>query len=427
MEKMKICQRPASTKIGLIALVVLATIIAGCVSKDSIRIPVTDPTPHPKLAQMQSLSMTAKEGRVYFGASSRYRKRGVTIVTLKGDPYEIGYARGVLLKDEIRNWVRDNLYMIKKQALGTSIGVDLMMSRAREMEHFIPAEYLEELNGLAAGSGIDYEMLLMLNILDTIGRQFGCTSVAVKGEDGKLLRSRNLDYKDYALFKPMMLFFYQPDQGYALVSISAPAVIGLRTAMNEKGLTFGIHDISGSSKEWKGMPSGLMNRRIVQYADSVEAVGQILERSARCLPRMIMVTSSTQAGIYEFDSEKIGYKKMMGDYLILTNHCQVLSIGQRYANSLGRYAEAESFLNDHHDIIDVRQLIQLNRGNLISWAEIPGWHNLHSAIFKPDTLEFWIAIDPPPATRGRWVGFSLTRELKGQGSEPELQIIPSLD
>jgi len=427
MKNAQMLPRPVSKKIGFIILAALATIIAGCVSRENIRVPSSNPRPHPRLAQLQSLSTVEKQGRVYFGASHRYQKRGIEVVVLKGGPYELGYARGVLLKDEIRDWVGDNLYMIKKQSLGTGIGVDLMMSRAREVEHFIPAEYLDELNGLAAGSGIDYGILMMLNVLDTIGRTFGCTSVAVKGRDGKILRSRNLDYKDYPLFKPMNLVFYQPEQGHAFACISTPGVIGLRTAMNEKGLTFGIHDISGSSKEWKGIPSGLMNRKIVQYADSIEAVGKILQQSARCLPRMCMVTSSTDAGIYEFDSQNIGYKGMEDEYLVLTNHCQVLSIGQRYSNSLERYAEAENFLNYHHNDIDVKGLIELNRSDLISWANIPGWHNLLSAIFKPDTLEFWIAINPPPAARGRWVGFSLTRELQGQGTEPQPQIIPAMD
>jgi hypothetical protein len=92
---------------------------------------------------------------------------------------------------------------------------------------------------------------------------------------------------------------------------------------------------------------------------------------------------------------------MDGSYQVLTNHCQILSIGQRYPNSLERFVEAEKFLNNHHGDIGIRELIELNRSGLISWADVPGWHNLHSAIFKPDTLEFWIAIDPPPATRGR--------------------------
>ncbi len=156
------------------------------------------------------------------------------------------YQKNPIKTASWKNLSRTIQNMIKTQSLGTRIGVNLMKSRAKEIEPFIPREYQEELNGLSAGSGIDYEMLLMLNVLDTIGRHFGCTSVAVRGEDGKLLRSRNLDYKDYA-------------------------------------------------------------------------------------------------------------------------------------------------------------------------------------IFKPDTLEFWIAIDPPPATRGRWVGFCLSRELYGKGPEPEPQVFPALD
>lgn len=49
--------------------------------------------------------------------------------------------------------------------------------------------------------------------------------------------------------------------------------------------------------------------------------------------------------------------------------------------------------------------------------------NLHSAIFKADTLDFWVAIDALPATKGKWVGFNLNKELYGNGSDPEPLII----
>jgi hypothetical protein len=48
------------------------------------------------------------------------------------------------------------------------------------------------------------------------------------------------------------------------------------------------------------------------------------------------------------------------------------------------------------------------------------------AIFVPDTLDFWVAVDPPPASRGRWVGFNLKKELDGSGSEPDPSIIPAM-
>jgi hypothetical protein len=49
--------------------------------------------------------------------------------------------------------------------------------------------------------------------------------------------------------------------------------------------------------------------------------------------------------------------------------------------------------------------------------------NLHSVIFKPDTLDFWLAAGPPPASRGRWVGFNFKKEMYGKGTDPEPLII----
>ena len=44
----------------------------------------------------------------------------------------------------------------------------------------------------------------------------------------------------------------------------------------------------------------------------------------------------------------------------------------------------------------------------------------------PETLDFWIAVDPPPASRGRWVGFNLKKELDGSGHEPNPLVIPAM-
>ena len=65
-------------------------LLFGCVSKKNIKIPLSDPLPHPKLAQMQSLSIEKKDGVIYFGESKKYKKRGITVVSLKGKHYEMG-------------------------------------------------------------------------------------------------------------------------------------------------------------------------------------------------------------------------------------------------------------------------------------------------------------------------------------------------
>ena len=138
-----------------------------------------------------------------------------------------------------------------------------------------------------------------------------------------------------------------------------------------------------------------------------------------------MVTDPDRARIYEFDDRQIASKEMNGDPLILTMHTQVLNIGSPYPNSLANYNDAERFLAEHKGKMDLEKLIELNRSSSLSFQNNQWSANLHSAIFKSSTLDFWIAIDPPPATKGKWIGFNLKNELYGEGKEPEPVIIPA--
>ena len=96
-----------------IAVILPIVLLFGCVSKKNIQVPLSDPLPHPKLAQMQSMAIEERDGVIYFGESKKYIKRGITIVSLQGDPYEMGYAHGVLLKDEMKPWIKAALYLLK--------------------------------------------------------------------------------------------------------------------------------------------------------------------------------------------------------------------------------------------------------------------------------------------------------------------------
>ena len=255
----------------------------------------------------------------------------------------------------------------------------------------------------------------MINTASTTGwRFFSCTSVAVKGQDGKLIRSRGLEFQlgqGPPILKPKILFINQPSQGYAFASVTVPGMIGVWTAMNETGLNFGMHAIAGASYHWKGIPYDILYRKITENASSVEEVGEILKKARRSLPQMNMVTDLKKARIYEYDSVDIGYKDMDEDGLVLTNYTRVLNIGRNY--HCRRYQTASSFLNNYQDNIDIYKLVELLRNDEISCVGSPTTQSYHSAIFVPETLDFWIAVDPPPANRGRWVGFNLKKELDG--------------
>ncbi len=409
-----------------IAVILSIVLLFGCVSKKNIKVPLTDPLPHPKLAQMQSLSIVEKDGVIYFGESRKYKKRGITVVSLKGEPYEMGYAHGVLLKEEMKPWIIEALYWMKTQSYGTSGLENTLMDRAREVEQYIPEKYITEFKGLAAGSGIDYDLILMLNTADATAWAYFCTSVAVKRQDGKLIRSRSLEFQlgQGSILRPVILFINQPSQGYAFSSVTVPGIIGVWTAMNETGLNFGQHAIWKAPNDWKGMPNSILNRKIIENANSVEDVGEILKKAPRARPEMNMVTDSKKARAYEYDSEEIGYRDMDEDRLIQTNYTQVLKIGTPYLCQ--RYHSASNFLDSYTNEIDVKRLVALSRSDSISCVNSLNTNSHSLAIFIPETLDFWIAVDPPPASRGRWVGFNLKKELDGSGHEPNPLVIPAM-
>ncbi len=265
-----------------------------------------------------------------------------------------------------------------------------------------------------------------MNVIDTIAFGLRCTSIAVRCTDGKIIRSRGFEEQIRPIFSSWILVITQPAQGNAFASVSLPGLLGVITAMNNKKVTFGTGAIYRATGGRKGIPAWLMNRKIIQYADSIDEAGRILEQSSRSIPKLVMITSPDHARVYEYNAENIEFMEMDKDYMILTNHTRRLKIGSKYANSENRFREAESFLTNNGSDMNFKKLVELNRGKHISQSSNQYSNNLHSVILKPETLDFWIAVDPPPASRGRWVGFNLKTELEGNGSEPNPLVMPAM-
>lgn len=408
----------------------LLLLVIGCATDEYITDFPSPVSTHRSLNRMRSTSVKHINGILRFGESRKYIKHGVPLVILKGTPYEIGYARGILLKDEIAEWVRNMHRIIRKKSGGTPIGKIWMTRRSKAVETFLPEEYREELRGMSDAAEIDYDTLLMVNLLETVAHQFGCTSTAVICSDGTLLRSLNQDGKKSSPYLgSWTLVVYQPLHGNAFISVCAPGFVGVWTGMNEKRLTFGTHNISGARvpDSWKGISTATLNRMVLQYSTTIQDAGAIIQQEHRCTPRMFMVADSQQARNYEYDSKKIVYEDMVEEHLILTNHTSILRYGAQYPHSIVRFEQAQDFLarNQGHMCLD--KLVQLNRLDSISWAFHPHIANWNSTIFRPETLDFWTAINPPPASRRKYVGFNLKNELTGNGNGPVPAIIPAID
>ncbi len=79
------------------------------------------------------------------GKCKKYIKNGLTVVYLKGTPYEIGFAHGKLCKTEIKDVHKYYLELYNRLHRDPN---DTWLKLSRQLEKNIPEEYIEEMHGI---------------------------------------------------------------------------------------------------------------------------------------------------------------------------------------------------------------------------------------------------------------------------------------
>ena len=133
-------------------------------------------------------------------AAPRVEQRdGLTIAYLEGSPYELGQQHGELLREAVREQISRTLQYIRSYlkipVLRIWLGNWWLDRPWMVTRRFVPADYLEELRGLADGSGVPLRELWRFHALPD--RTYACANLAAWGRataDGRLIHTRNLDW-----------------------------------------------------------------------------------------------------------------------------------------------------------------------------------------------------------------------------------------
>jgi isopenicillin-N N-acyltransferase-like protein len=213
---------------------------------------------------------------------------GVTVLHVKGGPYDMGLQQGVLMRQQIKGLWLD--YLRGTIVNQWKFDPAYLLQCAKTMEKHIPAEYIEEMKGIAEGSGLSYEDILILHThSDTVhyGHGWGrpdskpgqCSNFAVWGDataDRALLHGRNLDWNSTGgAQKYPCVIEYQPFKGNRLCLIAWAGAVGSVTGMNDKGITYGEMTSSSTDETLDGMPLFIQFRYILQHANTLEEAVQM--------------------------------------------------------------------------------------------------------------------------------------------------------
>jgi len=176
-------------------------------------------------------------------------------VVLSGSPYEIGYQHGQALRVLVDAMVR---YESRRHAHIEPAPLDLN-SVVERASRTAPA-LLEELRGIADGSGLPFDLLLAVNLRVLLHY---CKVIALTRSDVGPLLGKNLDFSAYAY---QVLFTVQPDEGHAMTHIGCAGSVASYGGLNTAGLAMGhaVVPLGGDLRE-AGLPVAFLRRLTLQH------------------------------------------------------------------------------------------------------------------------------------------------------------------
>jgi len=212
---------------------------------------------------------------------------GLPIVFLSGTPYELGRQHGELLRDEVRRSVAGILGYFRRYVKVPLIGgwlVSWWLDRTwGPAVSFIPDDYLEELRGLADGSGVPLRELRRLHAIPD--RTYACSSLAAWGpatSDGRLIHTRNLDWNiDVGIQDFAAVFVVRPQGKRAFINLGWAGFIGVLSGLNDQQLSIGQIGAESTDVTSRGLPMVFLMRRILEESDTLEDAAALIREAPR--------------------------------------------------------------------------------------------------------------------------------------------------
>jgi len=199
--------------------------------------------------------------------------RNISILHLEGTSYEMGYQHGFLLSEQLHENFRAFVSFVEEYADTTYQEIVATWNLTKE---YIPAQYLDEMQGLADGANCSFEMVGVGNI---IMEWIHCTSAVFFDDatvDGSLYQIRSMDYppgivdpvSGKSLNENAVIIIRNPDYGLASFDPSFAGFVGSVGGFNEAGISHAAIVSYSADHSYLGIPFGFRHRLALDFAQS---------------------------------------------------------------------------------------------------------------------------------------------------------------
>lgn len=349
---------------------------------------------------------------------------GYPVLHLKGTPREMGFQHGALLREKVASNMHNLLDLKGNKSLVEFGPIKVKPRQAIEtiiliQKPYVPQKYFEELEGLAAGSGLKPEDVRAANF---IPEMFHCSGFAIANsatKDGTLYHGRVLDYAiDWKLQEHAVLIVAEPEGGIPFVNVSYAGFIGSVTGMNAEHVSVGEMG-GGGLGFWSGVPMSFLVREVLEKGKDLDtAIGVFRDNRRTCQYFYVVADGKTNRAVgMEASFGTFSLVKQGESHPLLpnaVNDCVLLSAGDRYKELVKRaQANHGQFTAETARDLMCRPVAMKS--------------NLHNVLFEPKSTKLWVAnatADKQPAADQKYFAFQLSELLqrKPEATSPEIPL-----
>jgi isopenicillin-N N-acyltransferase like protein len=247
----------------------------------------------------------------------------VPIIELAGDPAQIGHDYAAKLGPDIR--LLDEKYF-GAYLPDRRVRLEALLMASAFRARMLP-EHRAEVDALADATGIKRpEMSLFQCFLD-LSDMTACSTIslsAAASPDHIARFGRNLDFPSFGVAdKHSVVLIYHPNGRHAFAAIGWPGMIGVLSAMNDRGLCLANMEVSRpGGRPAVAMPYTLLYREVMERCDDVPQAIELLRNSVRQTANNLMLMDAAgRRAVAEITPESVVIRQAAdGKALICTNH-----------------------------------------------------------------------------------------------------------
>ena len=289
------------------------------------------------------------------------RIENIKLLRLRGSAYDMGEEHGHAMRDIIRQAV---IHFVHNSEMTYELPPEILIRDARQCLPHIPRAYVEEMEGLAEGSGTSFDEILALNCLPDVDahhtqRLLQCCNFVLSPPattNGEFLHGRNLDFPSAKgwITNAAVLIVRHPDDSAAVptLSVGFAGFVGTFTGYSANQLTAAEVTSPVGKSHLDGMPLPLLLRNALERASSVGEFYSVVRHSRRTCGYNLAVGDgkTRESAAIEITRDFCELRRPKRGVLIVDNVCFCKKTARHrltYAAGAFRYARMMQLIDSH--------------------------------------------------------------------------------